>query len=107
MTDNIREQKGLEIAKLPNQIRRIDAETYTVKSQANDHEYKVFKVSNEWFCECPDHIYRHVKCKHIFAVEFSVSFRAQVRKIAPIDNLTECIYCGSSNIIRYGVRHNK
>jgi putative transposase len=67
----------------------------------------VFKVSGEWFCECPDHVYRHVKCKHIFAVEFSASFRAHIRKIEPIDNLTECIYCGSPNIMKYGVRHNK
>jgi putative transposase len=102
-----REQKGLEIAKQPNQIKRLDADSYTVKSQSNDHEYKVFKVSDEWFCECPDHVYRHVKCKHIFAVEFSVSLRETVRRIEPLDNLTECIFCGSSNIVKDGVRKNK
>jgi transposase-like protein len=104
---NDREQKGLDIAKLPNQIKRIDADSYTVKSQSNDHEYKVFKVSDEWFCECPDHVYRHAKCKHIFAVEFSVSLRNTVRRIEPIDNLTECLCCGSNNIVKDGVRKNK
>ncbi len=69
---------------------------------------EVFKVSDEWFCECPDHVYRHVKCKHIYAVEFSVSFREKsVRRIEPIDNFTECIFCGSSNIVKDGVRKNK
>lgn len=104
-----RQQRGEAIAKLPNQIKRIDERTYVVKSQSNHGEYKVFRVADEWFCECPDHVYRHVKCKHIFAVEFSVSFRAEVavRRIEPMDNLSECIYCGSSNIVRDGVRHNK
>jgi len=107
MTNNIREEKGMAIAQNHNQVKRIEADTYTVKSQSNDHEYKVFKVSDEWFCECPDHVYRHVKCKHIFAVEFSVSLRETVRRIEPIDNLTDCIFCGSSNIVKDGVRKNK
>jgi transposase-like protein len=107
MAMNEREQRGQDIAKMNNQIKRIDADSYTVKSQSNEHEYKVFKVSDEWFCECPDHVYRHVKCKHIFAVEFSVSLREVVRTIEPIENLTECIYCGSSSIVKDGIRHNK
>jgi transposase-like protein len=47
--------------------------------------------------------------KHFFAVEFSVSFRAEVsvRRIEPIEDFTECIYCGSSNIVKDGVRKNK
>jgi transposase-like protein len=106
-TLNQREQKGLDIAKLSNQIKRIDENTYAIKSQTNHGEYKVFKVSDEWFCGCPDHVYRHVKCKHIFAVEFSVSLRETVRRIEPIENLTECIFCGSQNIVKDGVRKNK
>jgi len=104
-----REQRGLQISKLENQIKRIDANTYTVKSQSNNGEYRISKDVNRWACECPDHVYRHVKCKHIFAVEFSLSVRAEVaiRRIEPIDNLTECIFCGSSNIVGDGVRHNK
>lgn len=104
-----REQRGLEIAKASNQINRINAHTYIVKSQSGNGEYHVCGSKNEWKCECPDHVYRHVKCKHIFAVEFSVSFRAEVsvRRIEPIENLTDCIYCGSSNIVRDGIRRNK
>jgi len=104
-----REQRGLQISKLENQIKRIDANTYTVKSQSNNGEYRISKDVNGWTCECHDHVYRHVKCKHIFAVEFSLSVRAEVaiRRIEPINNLTECIFCGSSNIVGDGVRHNK
>lgn len=106
---NNREQRGLEIAKMSNQIKRIDAHTYLVKSQSNNGEYSVSKDLNGWKCECPDHRFRGVKCKHVFAVEFSSSFRAEVSilKIEPIENLTECIFCGSSNIVGDGVRHNK
>jgi transposase-like protein len=109
MTTNEREQRGMEIAKLENQIKRIDPSTYLVKSQSNHGEYCVSKNNDGWKCECLDYVYRHVKCKHIFAVEFSISIRAEVsvRRIEPIENLTECIYCGSSNIVGDGIRHNK
>jgi transposase-like protein len=104
-----RQERGEAIAKLENQIRRIDANTYTVKSQSNNGEYHISKSENGWICECPDHTYRHVRCKHIFAVEFSVSFRTEVavRRIEPVDNLSECVFCGSSNIVKDGVRKNK
>ena len=104
-----REERGQAIAKLQNQIQRIDDCLYTVKSQSGNGEYCVTKVDGEFVCECPDHTYRHVKCKHIFAVEISALLRAEatVRKITPLENLTQCIYCGSSNISKDGVRKNK
>jgi putative transposase len=104
-----RMERGKEIANMQNQIKRIDAKTYLVKSQSNHGEYCVSKNTDGWKCECPDHVYRNVKCKHIFAVEFSLSIRAEVsvRRIEPIENLTECIYCGSSSIVKDGVRKNK
>jgi transposase-like protein len=104
-----REERGEAIAKLSNQIQRVDDCIYTVKSQSGNGEYCVTKVDGEWVCQCPDNTFRHVKCKHIFAVEISVLLRAQavVRKITPLENLTQCIYCGSSNITKDGVRKNK
>jgi putative transposase len=104
-----REQRGEAIAKLSGQIRRVDESLYTVKSQSGNGEYCVTKVNGEWLCECPDNKFREVKCKHIHAVIFSQSIRAEVaiRRIAPIDNLTECIYCGSKNIRKDGKRKNK
>ncbi len=43
-------------------------------------------------------------CKHIYAVKFSLTIRAEVkvRTIKPIENLTKCIYCGSTNIVKDG-----
>jgi putative transposase len=104
-----RQDRGQRIAKLKGQIQRIDESFYTVKSQSREGEYAITKVNGEWICQCPDNKYRHVKCKHIHAVIFSKSLRAEVavRRIAPIENLTECIYCGSSNLKKDGLRKNK
>ena len=104
-----RQERGEVIAKLDNQIKRIDANTYEVLSQSGQGKYEVLNTSIGWMCQCPDHIYRGAKCKHIHAVLFSKSLRAEVavRHIEPIENLTECIYCGSSNLMKYGVRKNK
>lgn len=104
-----REQKGLEIANLNGQIQRIDDYTYKVKSQANNREYEILNSEVGWICSCPDHIYRGMKCKHIYAVDFSNKLRMEVeaRKIEPITDISNCIFCGSSNIVRDGIRHNK
>src|SRR3990172_11156775 len=104
-----REERGEAIAKLSNQIHRIDENIYTVKSQSHKGEYCISKVCGEWLCECPDNAFRQVKCKHIFGVEFSTSLRATVaiKTISPIQNLTECVYCHSSNMVKSGLRKNK
>ena len=104
-----REERGQTIAQHDNQVKRIDENFYAVKSQSGNGDYAVAKIDHEWICECPDNKYRHVECKHIHAVRFSQSIRAEVkvRTISPIDNLTKCIYCGSTNIVKDGVRKNK
>jgi len=54
-------------------------------------------------------MYRGVKCKHIWAVEFSHILRKQVEKQVIIKSLNTqlCVICGSENIVRHGVSHNK
>jgi putative transposase len=104
-----REERGQTIAQHHDQIKRIEETFYTVKSQNGNGEYAVTRIDHEWICECPDNKYRHAECKHIYAVKFSQSLRAEVavRRIAPIENLSNCIYCGSSNLKKKGIRKNK
>jgi len=104
-----RQERGQQIAKHQNQIKRIDENTYEVLSQSGHGKYEVLNTSMGWMCQCLDHIYRGVKCKHIHAVLFSKSLRAEVavRRIEPIESVTECIYCGSTNFIKKGLRKNK
>jgi len=109
-TQNLREQRGLEIVhKRENQINRIDYATHKVLSQSGNGEYAVCLSEDEWRCECPDHRFRGVKCKHIWAVEFSLRLREQVRKNVVIEEvaISNCIFCHSSNIKKFGVRKNK
>ena len=104
-----REERGQQIANLNGQINRVDDFTYTVKSQSHEGEYIITKVDAEWICECPDNKYRHVECKHIHAIKFSQSLRAEVAitRTIPEVNLKNCQYCGSSEIAKDGIRHNK
>ncbi len=104
-----RQERGQAIANLPNQIQRISQDNYQVKSQSGNGEYTVSLKEFGWVCSCPDHVYRHVKCKHIFAVEFSTQLRREVetRRIQPIINATQCVYCESLDIVKAGLRHNK
>jgi transposase-like protein len=50
-----------------------------------------------------------VKCKHIYAVEvsFAIPNEVEVRRIEPLVDTQECIYCKSVTIVKDGLRHNK
>jgi transposase-like protein len=106
---NFREERGKAIAETQNQVKRLNENEYEVSSQSNHGIYEVLKTSLGWMCQCPDHIYRGVKCKHIFAVEFSSQIRkeVQIRRIEPETNAQACRFCGSNQIVHAGMRHNK
>jgi len=110
MTNNTRQEKGKEIAE-KNDLHRVDQNTYRVRSQSKNKVYNVVKTNNGWICDCPDHIFRKVCCKHIHAVEFSIRIRKEVREknkvvIQPI-TVSACLFCHSKNIKKFGIRHNK
>jgi transposase-like protein len=107
---NQRESRGLEIAQVKEpQVNRVDENFYTVKSQSGNGSYALYMVDSEWHCECPDHQFRHVKCKHLYALEFSLKVKEEVKANMVIQSLnnSNCVYCGSVEIVRDGVRHNK
>jgi putative transposase len=109
MSENPRELKGREIAENGNQIKRVNPLAYTVKSQNGNGAYSVLKDNSEWKCTCPDHVHRNVKCKHIWAVEFSLALREKVASrivLAPIQ-IHACPICASDQIVKHGIRHNR
>lgn len=63
-----REERGLELATMVD-VRR-NGEGWVVPSQTGGKCYTV--NLDERRCTCPDHEVRKVKCKHIFAVEFTL-----------------------------------
>ena len=87
MINNNQEKNGVKQSHNSNgQVKRIDDYLYVVKSQSHNGEYTVNKVDGEWLCDCADFTYRHVKCKHIHAVNFSLSMRAEVKVRTIIPN---------------------
>lgn len=115
MTENpiplTREEKGHNLTFVKGAIKRLDEHTYMVMSQSGNGSYVVIATESGWKCSCPDHSYRHVKCKHVYAVEYSLELRkevaaATVATIKPVDTLN-CRYCNSERIIKFAVRRNK
>lgn len=104
-----RELRGLEIANKNRQIRRIDDLSYEVLSQSGNGSYLVSQIEDGWICDCPDYRFREVKCKHAWAVELSLRLKEQIKRDIIIQQIaiSECIFCHSPNIKKFGVRHNK
>jgi putative transposase len=105
-----REEKGRLIAEKPNQIQRMDERFYKVASQSGHGMYDVLQRENgSWICNCFDHHYRQVRCKHIIAVQISLELRSKVRENVVIQPVTAtvCLFCHSSTLKKFGLRHNK
>jgi len=107
-----RQLRGKAIAEKDSQVLRFDDCLYKVASQSGKGFYKITRSSKfgaEWICLCPDFTYRQVKCKHIWAVEFSLAVRNTVKENVVIPNisLTVCPNCGSKALIKRGLRHNR
>jgi len=108
-SDDLREQKGRAIAEAPNQVTRLNTNSYWVKSQSGTGDYEVRAIEVGWKCSCPDHTHRGTKCKHIWAVEFSLALREKVASrivLAPIQ-IHACPICASDQIVKHGIRHNR
>src|SRR5438093_4596361 len=94
-TQDLREVRGREISEKRTAIRRVNAFKYEVKSQSGNGLYDVVANESGWLCSCPDFKNRSVKCKHIWAVEFSFRMRVAVsaEALAPIEETDLCIFC--------------
>lgn len=104
-----RKQLGQTIAQTFRAVRRVSATKYRVKSQSGDGNYVVLQTKLGWNCTCSDHKFRGVRCKHIYAVEFSSAIRETVKLesvIQPISQLA-CRYCDSEHIVKKAIRRNK
>src|SRR5215203_3523775 len=68
-----REIKGLEIAAKSKVIRKGKSNLWLVPSQAGREEkYTVAMRDEKPECTCRDFEFRNAKCKHIFAVEYTI-----------------------------------
>lgn len=106
-----RVERGQAIVEKDGQIRRVNENHYHVRSQSGHcHHYEVTLTEIGWKCSCPDHQTRGLECKHIIAVKLSFAIRKQVEqvRISPLGSVADvCVSCGSSLIVKDGVRHNQ
>lgn len=110
MTENKRRMQGKEISERQDQLKRIDDNWYQVKSQSLGYDswYDVIVTESGLVCDCPDHQWRKVKCKHIHAVEFSRIIRKQIKSIVISQvEVNGCKFCNSKDIIKKGMRKNQ
>jgi transposase-like protein len=108
--ENLREERGKEIANQEGSIKRISDNEYQVKSQSKEYTvYSVRKMETGWICSCPDYQTRGERCKHIYAVQISQQIREEVKKsivIEPIE-IEGCLFCHSPDVVKTGIRKNK
>jgi putative transposase len=111
-TNNRRMVRGFAIVAQYGQIKQLEAHTFKVKSQSGNGQY-VITNGKTWDCTCPDHTYRKVMCKHIFAVKFWISLKEKIdhddvfQLYREVTKASTCRFCGSVNIIKWGYRKNK
>ena len=67
----IRKEKGIQIAKTGKV--KLEGKRWIVPSQSNNRNYEVILRLDKSICNCPDYIEREMKCKHIFAVEVTIT----------------------------------
>jgi len=111
--ENRRRIRAYSILAKGDTPKMIDSETFYIPSQNNtDKKYKVTH-HNLWECDCPDFQKRHIKCKHIQAVEIWMKLRNKIddNTIELEDELVnqqiKCDKCNSYNILKNGNRKTK
>ena len=109
---NPRIRRGMAILSISNQIEKIGDQTYHVKSQSGRGYYMVAKINGKLSCTCPDFEKNNgqVECKHIHAVKLKQVWDNSLELVdtyKEINEKTICRFCGSENIEKHGIRHNK
>ena len=116
---NPRELRGLTILSQLGAVIQVGKNEWHVKSQSSDEFYRITRMfikgrdSNhfyDWACTCLDYMNRHVICKHILAVQFSLKLQIDIVQDATPEQLEKsksiaiCPKCRSSLVIRSGNR---
>jgi hypothetical protein len=73
-----RESRGRVLALSRRMYRLQNSDVYYIESETADNIYYFVKFKPDVFewCSCLDNSTRHIKCKHIFGIEFSIRMGA-------------------------------
>jgi transposase-like protein len=117
-----RQVRGLQL--LQTKIKRKNKLHYKVLSQSEEGLwYDVIKKyghniggrqEGKWICTCPDYLYRHQSCKHIYAVGYSKQLKKKIvtqdvvqSSIPTLNDEITCSKCKSNNVVKNGKRNNE
>jgi transposase len=85
-----REQKALVIAAKSKLTKKGDV--WLVPSQSGDDRYKVNNADPDWpTCTCMDFELRRARCKHIYAVEYTIERETKTKTTAKGDTTTTTV----------------
>src|SRR5215216_3685085 len=85
-----REQKALAIAAKSKLVKKGDV--WIVPSQSGDDKYKVNNTNPDWpTCTCMDFELRRARCKHIYAVEYTIEREQKTVKTTKGDTTTTTV----------------
>ena len=108
--ENLRKMRGYAIIAKGDTPKMVNEETFIVPSQSNpDKKYEI-TYHEGWSCTCPDFQKRHIKCKHIRAVELWLNLRKRLEDddlFNEFESEIKCPYCGSYHVMKNGTRKNK
>jgi transposase-like protein len=105
----VREIRGRTIISKGIRPEALNQDTYLMPSQSSNEKYQVIRTENYWTCTCPDYKFRREVCKHIHAVKFWLMLREKMNaqpQIIRQEEQDKCVYCGSIEIIKRGIRKN-
>ncbi len=111
MDVNSRNKKAMQIFSEADKIRKITNNRFSVKSQTSTGSYIVEKRQDAdvWTCGCKDFMDRLVRhqdkrCKHILACQKLQSSIQEANGIEKVELPKICPRCGSSTIVKNGLR---
>jgi transposase-like protein len=105
--EQMRELRGYAIISKGDTPKKIDKDTYSLKSQNGNGVYTI-KMGAKATCTCPDFENRKIDCKHIHALRFFLDFNKKVKtNLGIVKEIQACPYCKSDNVVGSGKRFTK
>jgi len=113
---NARKARGMTLLELGIEPKEINYKTWIIPSQTGNGTYQVTVFQHHWKCTCPDFELRGIPCKHINAVKIWKNLKEKFEQLhlkvkqkirIKESDVTECKFCHSPNITKYGRKNGK
>ena len=106
---NKREIKAIQLLAKGNNIKPLSRSKFLVRSESDPRRWhEVAWENGQWRCRCEDYAKRKIRCKHIYAVSYSLALREITAGVKDRERGSVCKKCHSAKyLVKYGVRPNQ